>query len=255
MSQQSIDFSVIIVNYCADKQLRQAVTSFQKIHRATSWRYEIITIDNSQQTKRGFGGANNLAARQARGRYLLFLNPDTITTNDILTPLAHLLAKPTTGLVAPQLVTDQHHTPQAFACGHYPTLWRTLSRRAINNEQLIIDRRQLSIPVDWLSGACLAITRQKFFDLGGFDERFQLYFEDVDLCQRAHEQHWVNYLLPHTTIIHLGGARPTMTRQRRAHYFRAQTRYFAKWLPIELPLLLLLRLPYQLYCYLSDDKN
>lgn len=279
---KSLDFSVIFVNYNSSADLKKAAVSFIKVHQQKTT-YELIFVDNCSREdqadalraivedlqkiipvkayflsrNRGFGAANNYAAARARGEKLLFINPDTQIVQPLLLRLKRDLGKTNTGIVAPRLLLPDQ-TPQADAYGSFPTLesiWRAKWQHNRTEQDIKSDSSQGGlVSVDWVSGACLAMTRTHWQKIGGFDTHFFMYFEDVDLCRRAHEQGWVNYVDTQLKIIHFGGARRAVSRWRRRHYFTSQDQFFRFWRPRELFWLRLSRLPYQWYCYFTDPQ-
>ena len=199
----------------------------------------------------GFARANNLAATHSRADYLVFLNPDTICTQNLLDAGLSALSQAGVGLVAPRLLLPDGRT-QAYAYGPFPTL-ATIYQDKILRQSSSILASSLSPPVvDWLSGACLMISRANFARLGGFTADYFMYFEDVDLCHKAVQAGLRNYLLTTVSLTHVGGEKKALSHQRRLDYFRSQARYFQRWRPREYWPLLILRVPYQLYCYLHD---
>ena len=271
---KNIDISVIIVNYRSHALLREALVSFARAHAHCPYTFEFIIVDSASgpkelaaldhtlsqlhlpvplryralETNRGFAAANNSAATDAAGRYFLFLNPDTVCHQDILSALAPLLARADTGAVSPVLrLPDGRLQPAAF--GALPTPFGIIAHKVFRlRGQLHIASRQ---SVDWVSGACLAVSAAHFSQVHGFDSHFFMYFEDVDLCARLLAAGYRNYVLSNISIVHLGGARPRLTRARRAAYFAAQDRFLHKC-GYKLGLFRLVRAPYRLICYLKD---
>ena len=273
-------FSLIYVNFNSSDDLLLSLKSFIKVHSSSEINFEIIIVDNcssaSEQkklrqfsssfnsklislrlfyspTNLGFGGANNLAAQQSRGEYLLFLNPDTLCEQELLSSFLPLLQQENTGFIAPQLVLPNHQA-QLYAYGNFPTLSTTVFNK-IFVKSVSFKKPAFSVAVDWLSAACLAVCKEKFLNLGGFSSDFFMYFEDVDLCRQATQKKWQQFLLPQLQVIHFGGARPRVNRARRHADFAAQKQKFRRLLAYTLPQLLFLRLPYQLYCYFKDKAT
>jgi GT2 family glycosyltransferase len=154
----------------------------------------------------GFGRACNTGAKAARGSHVLFLNPDVVVTAIQRDRLRDLLAEQPFGLVAPALEdeTDRRRTERSWR-GEYlamtfgtvrPREWRGRSGhylrgfggRAIlpSREPRLERRARHSRPSQrtWVSGALLLVSRDEFLNLGGFDPRFFLYYEDLDLSRR-----------------------------------------------------------------------
>ncbi len=277
-------FSLIYINFNSSDDLLLSLKSFIKAHSLSDIIFEVLIVDNcstaSEQkklkqfpsllkekfkgnkvslrlfyspTNLGFGGANNFAVQQSRGEYLLFLNPDTLCEQELLFSFLPVLQQKKIGFVAPQLILPNHQ-PQLFAYGQFPTLGNTLLNK-LSSSSLRLINKSSPIQTNWLSAACFAVSKAKFLQLGGFSPEFFMYFEDVDLCRKAAQKHYHQILLPQLQVIHFGGARSQLTRARRRAYFAAQKQYFYKWLPLQLPFLLFLRFPYQLYCYFKDKPS
>ena len=191
--------SVIIVNYNGGEGLVQCLRSL-----ATEWAAndEIILVDNASvdgsadaaeqafphvrvlrsETNLGFGGGNNLGARYSTGKYLVFLNPDTLVSPGWLEPLLSALdQRPQVGLTTSKilLLSDRERINTCGNDTHYSGL--TLCRG------LGLPRDMLNEPVEVgaVSGAAFAMRRELYELLGGFDETFFLYMEDTDLSWRA----------------------------------------------------------------------
>jgi len=142
----------------------------------------------------GFGAAMNRGAAVAQGDWLLLLNPDCLLAADTL---ARLLAAAQDGALVGAVVCDARGRPDAAAWRRAPTLRRVLcmmsglARFESRWPTLAgVNRRDAlpvaTVPVEALSGALLLLPRAVFARIGGFDERYFLHFEDLDLCARAH---------------------------------------------------------------------
>ncbi|MCC8190061.1 MAG: glycosyltransferase family 2 protein [Planctomycetes bacterium] len=223
-----IDVSIIYVNWNCSAEMVDSIASVQA--RATGRSHEIIVVDNDSTEpldrlerpdirlirngkNGGFGAGCNRGAREARGKYLLFLNPDTILENDVPGILADFL--------------DSH--PEAAACG--PTVLDddgTVSygagRRCLSLANDILEHSTLCfrfprLPgigrpyyggwdhastrrVECLVGACMLFRREVFAALGGFDERFFLYCEEVDLCKRVGAAGYAIYYVHTARVMH-----------------------------------------------------
>lgn len=167
----------------------------------------------------GFGRGNNLAATRAQGDYLLLLNPDAYLTDpDALRRLLDALRageRDGWGAVAPRLDNpDGSH--QIGDGGFAPTPGNIVRHLAfvsrvvpsargfyVNHPALM--RRQ-RIAVDWLAATCMLVTRAAFEVVGGFDPRFFMYGEDVDLGIRLGKAGYDRVLFPGISVVHLQGA-------------------------------------------------
>ena len=194
---------------------------------------------------RGFGPACNQGAAVAAGEILLFLNPDTLAQPGAIDEIRVAFdARPEAVAVAPQLVDagpvtreDQEH----FQLRRLPTLSADarelllLDRLAPNNRWYLRDRyldedRRQPIEVEQAAAAALAVDRETFVAIGGFDERFwPAYWEDVDLCSRLLQRGTIVYW-PLARVTHVGGgAVGELGRRRfRVIYYRNAMRYRQK---------------------------
>ena len=138
--------------------------------------FPVEVIDNPRP--QGFGENHNKAFRRATGDFFAVMNPDLRIPGDPFPALARCLADPTVGIAAP-LVREASGTVADFA-RPLVSPWEVLRRRV----DARVDPSQLARP-DWIAGMFLAFRRQAYADLGGFDERYFLYCEDVDICARV----------------------------------------------------------------------
>ena len=160
----------------------------------------------------GFAAGNNRGLPHARGRIIVFLNPDTEPAPGSLALLAAALdADPTLGIVGPKL-TYGDGSLQASVRG-FPTfgvsilvllkLYR-LARRlpAVAHYDAVTFDYAVAADVDQLMGACLAMRRALVDEMGGFDERFWMWFEEVDLCLRVRQAGYRVRYLPEPVVLH-----------------------------------------------------
>ncbi|MBN2854211.1 glycosyltransferase family 2 protein [Patescibacteria group bacterium] len=232
-------YSIIIINYQTPQLTSTCLRSLLALPSKNDW--EIILIDNasgdnslkimnqefSQEIKEekikiiaspinlGFGGANNLGAKEARGEFLLFLNSDTVVKEDIFTSALNIFRQEDgVGLVSPLLITKKG-LEQKDAYGTWPSLKNLILRRSGSK-------------IDWLSGCALFIKKSLFKELRGFDKNFFLYFEDIDLCRRAFKLGYSTKLDRTSRVVHLGGQSLKNNRQRKRNYYKSQNYYFKK---------------------------
>jgi GT2 family glycosyltransferase len=164
----------------------------------------------------GFGAGVNLAARAAAGDYFYVLNPDAIVSPGAIGVLADWLsANPAAG-VAGSLVRETDGTIQgsarAFPSASTLVAGRSswLSRRFPANpltRRNVLTGSAVEAPraVDWVSGASMMIRREAFQSVGGFDERYFLYWEDADFCKRLLARGWQTAYVPRAVVTHHGG--------------------------------------------------
>src|SRR5438128_275728 len=145
-------------------------------------------ISSSQNL--GYAGGNNLGLRQATGKSIILLNSDVLVAADTLTALARELQQQEhTGAISAGLLTAERK-PQAFAFGDDPTLRYLLKRGARSLLNLgPLHRWDIEGPINvgWISGACMTVRREVLEQVDLLDERFFLYFEDVDWCLRMRQ--------------------------------------------------------------------
>jgi GT2 family glycosyltransferase len=218
-------------------------------------------------TNIGFGAGNNTAVPFATGRYLLFLNSDTIVTDGALSRMvAFADASEDIGVVGPKLLNADGSLQ--YSCRRYPNLgagfFRStpLGRLFPNNrfagDYLMTDWDHATPrDVDWVSGAALMIRRALVDKIGCFDEDFYMYCEDVDLCRRVNQAalsddkvaggavnsgtagHWRVVYYPDAVIYHLIGKSSDQAPTRMTYEFhRSQYLFYKKHYADTMPLLL-----------------
>lgn len=242
----SPELSIIIVQFKGLEWTLQCLRSLTKC--AIGLSYEIIVVDNhsndhsvqvlrehhpsitiyEMDDNKGFGAANNVGAYLAKGEYLFFLNNDTEIEHDCFTPLVdYLKHNPNVGIVGPQLRYPDQRFQLSY--GKFPTpINEYRTKKQLRNEHRI-KPPQIPMNVDWVTGAALCIPKNLFLRIGGFDEGFFMYFEDVDLCRRVRNEGFTIVYHPTCYLIHHRGKSYSAVNEFiRIEYRKSQLRYYTK---------------------------
>ena len=248
--------AVVIVNHNTCQHLQACLASIER--EAPS---EVVVVDNASsdgstqmvraeypwvtlhanRTNPGYGAAANQGIASCTAQYVLLLNSDTLLQLGALEALSSYLDQHTrAAIVGPRLVNPDG-TLQA-SCYPFPTPFHTLlenSTCAILLGRLI--RRYIPAfrslylrtwphtyrrIVPWVKGAAVAIRREAFDAVGGFDESFFMYLEDTDLCYRLQSAGWKVHFAPVTTVVHTGSASTAQYRADMAVQLLASTVQF-----------------------------
>jgi GT2 family glycosyltransferase len=245
--------SVVIVSYQTRDLIRRALAALRTASPAEP--YEVIVVDNASTDGSadavaaefpearvvrlahnvGFGRAVNVGAAQARGTWLLLLNPDTEPVGDVIGEfVAFARANPEhrvyTGRTLHADGSDDGRSVFAL-----PSLWgyfcfatglSTVFRRSglFNPEELPGLDRSVSAQVPAASGCLLLLQRSLFAELGGFESDYFMYSEDIDLCYRASQHGASPVLVPGARVVHVGGASSTGVG-KRVMVLRGKTTY------------------------------
>ncbi|MDA1208838.1 MAG: glycosyltransferase family 2 protein [bacterium] len=208
--------SAIVLNYRSPQDTVRCVEALQK--QTVVDQLQIIVVDNHSEddsigvirnqlghmsnveivessTNTGFGSGNNYAEQFADSDYILFINPDNaLESSGLEKMLTHMQQHSEIGILAPQLVfadgtvRDSHRVFPSFVdiCIKRTPLRRLFPKRLDRYLERNVNPQAVR-QVDWVVGACFLISRALFADLGGYDERYFLFFEDTDLCRRCLE--------------------------------------------------------------------
>ncbi len=237
--------SIIIVNYKSADFLEKCVVSIrEKINK--EFLEEIIIVNNDQEEEirlgfqenlkiinndknAGFGAGNNIGARIAKGGIILFLNPDTEIISENIGEVISLFEKDNTlGVVGSQLMIKDNKKIQPWSAGHEINLINLIR----NNLGLASSRKvwqaKKCTEVDWVSGTALFIRREIFEKVSGFDEKFFMYFEDMDLCKRVKKTGSKVLYNPNFSVKHIGGKSYQKQCCQKRDYYKAQEYYFKK---------------------------
>ena len=186
------------------------------------------------KTNMGFSHAVNQAAAASQGRILVAVNQDLHLQPNSLKVIHEFLAS--NDVLAGGALSDGDGAEQP-SCGPFPTLagtlWRMLLPRRIRKNNLTRSRSEEAQPVDWITGAFIGFRRELFDKIGGFDEDYFMYYEDVDFCLRARRAGVRSYFLPSAKAVHL---HPFFARDDAPAWLRqevrfSQMRYFFKHRP------------------------
>ena len=231
--QKKVEVSIVIVNYRIKKELFECIGS---IYRSKpKLEFEIIVVDNDEiktiekdllrkfpkvkyiknRGNIGYGAGNNLGARFASGEFLFILNPDTKIISGNLSDLINSAKKEKkVGAVAPLLIDGSRKpydlqgtkelTPKRaiFSLSFLSKIW---PRNKIRKNYYNLSWNKKTVKeVDIVPGTAFVIKRTLFEDIGGFDEKFFLYFEEFDLCRRIRKLRYKNFIVPKVKIYHKG---------------------------------------------------
>ena len=228
-----MDLSIIIINWNSADYLRKCLASI--CAQTTDIEFEVIVVDSGSfdgcgeliarefpqvrfiQSKDnlGFAKANNLAARHATGRILVFLNPDTELLGPALSRLFEAAVRlPKAGALGARLLNTDG-TLQTSCIQSFPTianqlldadlLRRWFPRAALWGTAPLYAGSAEPAAVEGISGACLATPRPLFEQVGGFSEDYFMYYEDMDYCLKARKAGYTNYYVPAARVVHHGG--------------------------------------------------
>lgn len=228
---KGIDFEVVIVDNASSDHSADAIAArFPKAR--------LIALD----TNLGFAAGNNLAAREARGDYLLLLNPDTaILDGAIQKALDFAIANREASIIGGRTFYGDGSLNYS-SCHGRPTLWSMLCKglglsslfrcwRWFDPESLGSWQRDTVREVDAVTGCFLLIRRDLWQQLGGFDESFFMYGEETDLCLRARALGYKCMICPEAKLIHYGGKSETVRADKMVKLFAAKARLFEKHWP------------------------
>jgi N-acetylglucosaminyl-diphospho-decaprenol L-rhamnosyltransferase len=222
------DVTAVVVTYNAAPWIERSLRSVDGVaelivvdHGSTDGTLELVRerfpeARVIEQENRGFGGGNNAGMEVASGDYVLLLNPDAWFLGDGLAKLVDFAeAHPEAGVVGPKLLhPDGSLQPSVRG---FPTPWRIATEwfflrklaprsQALNAFHGGPTHHDSVVDAEWLGGACLLVRREALEAVGGFDEDFFLFSEEVDWCYRFRRQGWKVLFYPCAEVVHVIGA-------------------------------------------------
>lgn len=248
------DLSVIIVAFQSSGVLPGLLDSLEQ-QDLPAERYELIVVDNGSSGEpvggvterfprsrllvnaenKGFAAAANQGARLATGKYLLFLNPDTVLEKGFLRSGCRFLdANSDVGVVGPRLVSpDGKAQPGCWRSPSWPVFLAEVFLPYRLALQLVTERPGGVTSVRGVSGACMLTRREVFERVGGFDERFFMYYEDLDYCRRVEAAGYRIMHLYDLATVHTGASSSHRDLERFFKtYHRSRLLFYQKHLSL-----------------------
>lgn len=255
-----MELSIIILNYNTKKLLQQCLEGLKSLQ--LPYGYEIIVVDNASKDgsvefllalekqisglkvilnkkNLGYAAGNNQGIKISSGKYLLILNPDVVVHGDSIIKLCQFMETyQDAAICGPKLLNPDRSIQ--FSCRKFPKWYTPILRRtplgifakkALRDYLMIDYDHSQARPVDWLLGACLLARRQAMDKVGLMDEKFFLYFEDIDWCRRFHQSGWQVYYVPEAEMVHFHqrlSAGHIFSPAGRAH-IASWIKYLWKW--------------------------
>gem|GEM_PF-261590 len=193
----------------------------------------------------GFSYGNNLGFRHAFANgpvpdYFLLLNPDAAVLPGAITELVRFMEQHDEVGIAGSRLQFQDGTPWPYAF-RFPSVWSEIDEglglglvtRLLRSR--VVARRMGDLPerVDWVPGASMMVRRRVVEDLGGLDEKYFLYFEELDFCLQATRAGWQTWYVPQSRVMHIAGQSTGVTERGRTgplpeYWYRSRSRFFAK---------------------------
>lgn len=260
-----MDLSIIIVSFNTRNILVSCIKSILKYTKDIN--FEIIVVDNDSKDgsgqaaedlgavlikndkNLGFATANNQGFKISKGKYVIFLNSDTEIHDNVLGEMVNWMNLNPEAGVATCALTNKDGSLQATG-GYAPTLPRVFSWMTIQDLPFIDNIIKPFHPyhskslffrgdsfykskkeLDWVTGAFLLTRRNILDDVGGWDENFFMYVEEVDLCYRIKKLGYRIWYLPKWNITHLGGASSKTSEFSLISEYEGIKKFYSKFYP------------------------
>jgi N-acetylglucosaminyl-diphospho-decaprenol L-rhamnosyltransferase len=245
--------AAVVVHYRTPERLRRCLDALERQTRACD---DVLVVDNSDaeetidivsiddrksrlhraSTNLGFGAACNVGAVMTDSDYLLFLNADLVLSDDACEKLcAAVESGSQIAVVGPRIYGASGEIE--LSARSFPSLWTgVVGRSSLLTRVLVALNRapsgvsaalESSGPVDWVSGACMLISRRAFEQVNGFDESYWMYWEDADICRRLRERGWRAMICLDAQAQHSTGSSGRNERTIRAFHASA-ARYYER---------------------------
>ena len=246
--------SIIIVNYNTRDLLAQCLNSIYE--KTNGVDFEIIVVDNSSVDGSekmikdnfrhvtfiqsgdniGFGRANNLGIKQAKGKYVFLLNSDTILINNAVKILKNYLDKNIKTAICGGNLYDVNIKPTVSFCQLMPSIYTDIDNffggvfsKFLYGENMFFNHSIEAINIDgYVSGADMMIRKSVLNEVGFFDPDFFMYYEETELTWRIKEAGYKIASVPDARIIHLEGASETIKENTLRRMIKSKYLYFEK---------------------------
>ncbi|HBI17370.1 MAG: Glycosyl transferase, family 2 [Candidatus Moranbacteria bacterium GW2011_GWF2_34_56] len=241
-----MEVSFIVLNYKSREYLETCIVSIFK--KVINFEFEIIVVNNDEKKIKlensyrnmenirmleinkniGFAKANNRGAKISTGKYICFINPDaSIVSDNIQDIINEFESDVSVGVIGPKILKEGEI--QRWSVGADLSVAEILKGKAGLARSNKFWNSLKKIKVDWVSGVSMFIKREDFMKVGGFDENFFLYYEDVDLCKRIKKLNKKVIYFPSFEVNHLEGKSSNKKYEQKLQYFKAQDYYYKKW--------------------------
>ena len=254
---QQIDLSIIIVSWNT-KDLLVACLDSLSVQKSI-YNIEVIVVDNAStdgsveivnefychvnliknNTNMGFGMANNIGIKHSSGRYICLINSDVRVLPGCLDSLVNYMDQDKSiGIIGPKTLSPDMSLQDT--CRKLPNLWNNICEflylnrlfpksNILSGEHMMFFDHMTIRGVQGLAGCFLMIRKDALKQIGLFDERFFIYFEETDLCKRFLDKHYKILFFPHATIIHHHGASSSKDPLRfSAEQIKSRIKYWKK---------------------------
>jgi len=257
MPKSSCDLSIIIVSWNVAGLLRDCLRSIDKNRGGLD--LEVIVVDSASgddsvdmvrcefpwvrllacEENVGFPRGNNLGLAEANGRYFLLLNPDTVILDNALAKLmTYAQENPEVGVLGCQLLnrdgtvqSSKRRFPTLLTAFFESTWLENFAPKSVlakyYAQDLVDDETN---DVDWVMGACMLAPRSVVEQVGGLDEAYFMYSEELDWCRRIKDSGWRVVYYPQAQIVHyVGQSSDQAVVARHINFQQAKLRYFRKY--------------------------
>lgn len=188
-----------IARHCGNVEVLVTVNVAEELaFEAAGFRFPLRIMRNT--ARKGFGANHNAAFHQAAGQYFCVLNPDIRLTADPFPALIAALAEAGVGVVAPRIANPDGETEDSAR--RFPTLWAIVRKAFTGAPHHDYEVASAPLRPEWVAGMFMLFRADVFRRLGGFDERYFLYYEDVDLCLRLRRLGYDAVLDPRAVALH-----------------------------------------------------
>lgn len=177
---------------------------------------------------KGFGANHNAAFQHCDNDFFCVTNPDVRLSNDPFPMLLACMDDPKVGLVAPWVIDPAGNAEDSAR--YFPSLPGLVAKALGFDEGRYPVVGELPVRVEWVAGMFMLFRAEAFRDIGGFDDGFFLYYEDVDICARLWEAGWEVVLHPGVPVIHAAQRASRRNIRHMAWHLSSMARYFAKHL-------------------------
>jgi N-acetylglucosaminyl-diphospho-decaprenol L-rhamnosyltransferase len=263
---EKIMVSAVMLNYNSKYFPKMCVEAFS--NSKVDFKYEIIAVDNAStdpisvgylekagkeglvklvKSKKnlGFGGGNNLGAKEAKGKYVLILNPDIFVEKDSVQKMVdYMEANPEVGILGPKLVYPDGTVQDS--CRRNMNFLDLIIKRTFLKKLPVLKKRVEKYTmedfdhnkvseVELLVGACFMIPRDVYEEVGGFDKRYFLFMEDFDLCKEISKKGRKVVYFPKVEVTHnhkrLSGGSIFKLLRKKVFWIHISSafKYFKKW--------------------------